>query len=127
MTAASAAFDRTLEALLKAMREGVRLRNKQFAIDLPYLALEILKSETGGSIFYRIVDTGGGTLTGYDDLPMPSGRHPTAYRTVFYESLFRGRQVRRAAVAGARCAVGRNACHLAAGRRNAGAARGAGP
>ena len=38
MTAANAAFDRTLEASLKAMREGVRLRNKQFAIDLPYLA-----------------------------------------------------------------------------------------
>ncbi|WP_049779091.1 MULTISPECIES: sensor histidine kinase [Ralstonia] len=97
MTAASAAFDRTLEALLKAMREGVRLRNKQFAIDLPYLALEILESEAGSSIFYRIVDTGGGTLTGYDDLPMPSGRHPMAYRTVFYDTLFRGRQVRIAA------------------------------
>ncbi|MRT01213.1 HAMP domain-containing protein [Ralstonia pickettii] len=97
MTAAHAAFDRTLEASLKAMREGVRLRNKQFAIDLPYLALEILESETGSSIFYRIVDTGGGTLTGYDDLPMPSGRQPTAYRTVFYDTLFRGRQVRIAA------------------------------
>lgn len=28
---------------------------------------------------------------------MPSGRHPTAYRTVFYDTLFRGRQVRIAA------------------------------
>lgn len=97
MTAANAAFDRTLEALLKAMREGVRLRNKQFAIDLPYLALEILESETGSSIFYRIVDAGGGTLTGYDDLPMPGGQQPTPYRTVFYDTLFRGMQVRIAA------------------------------
>ena len=97
MTAANAAFDRTLEASLKAMREGVRLRNKQFAIDLPYLALDILESETGSSIFYRIVDTGGSTLTGYDDLPMPGGRRPTPYRTVFYDTLFRGMQVRMAA------------------------------
>ena len=97
MTAANAAFDRTLEASLKAMREGVRLRNQQFAIDLPYLALDILESETGSSIFYRIVDAGGGTLTGYDDLPMPGGRRPTPYRTVFYDALFRGMQVRMAA------------------------------
>lgn len=97
MTAANSAFDRTLEASLKAMREGVRLRNKQFAIDLPYLALEILESETGSSIFYRIVDTGGATLTGYDDLPMPGGQRPTPYRTVFYDTLFRGMQVRMAA------------------------------
>lgn len=96
MTAANAAFDRTLEASLKAMREGVRLRNKQFAIDLPYLALDILESETGSSIFYRIVDAGGSTLTGYDDLPMPGGQRPTPYRTRFYDTQFRGMQVRMA-------------------------------
>ncbi|AJW45346.1 MULTISPECIES: sensor histidine kinase [Ralstonia] len=96
MTAANAAFDRTLEASLKAMREGVRLRNKQFAIDLPYLALDILESETGSSIFYRIVDAGGSTLTGYDDLPMPGGQRATPYRTLFYDTQFRGMQVRMA-------------------------------
>ncbi|MFX7784580.1 sensor histidine kinase N-terminal domain-containing protein, partial [Acinetobacter baumannii] len=42
MNAAHAAFDRTLGASLKAMHEGVRLREGRFGIDLPYLALEIL-------------------------------------------------------------------------------------
>src|SRR5689334_20267418 len=64
MTAANSAFDRTLEASLKAMRDGVRLRDGHFAIDLPYLALDILESETGSSIFYRLVDANGKTLTG---------------------------------------------------------------
>ncbi len=97
MTAANAAFDRTLEASLKAMREGVRLHDGHFAIDLPYLALEVLESETGSSIFYRLADAKGATLTGYDGLPMPSGRQPPPYRTVFYDTAFRGMQVRMAA------------------------------
>ena len=97
MTAANSAFDRTLEASLKAMREGVRLRDGHFAIDLPYLALEVLESETGSSIFYRLADAKGATLTGYDGLPMPSGRQPPPYRTVFYDTAFRGMQVRMAA------------------------------
>ncbi|MCO5398717.1 sensor histidine kinase [Ralstonia soli] len=97
MTAAHSAFDRTLEASLKAMRDGVRLRDGHFAVDLPYLALEILESETGSSIFYRLADANGATLTGYDGLPMPGGRQPPPYRTVFYDTAFRGMQVRMAA------------------------------
>jgi len=97
MTAANSAFDRTLGASLKAMRDGVRLRDGHFAIDLPYLALDILESETGSSIFYRLVDANGKTLTGYDDLPMPASRRPAPYRTVFYDTQFRGMQVRMAA------------------------------
>ena len=99
MNAAHAAFDRTLGASLKAMHEGVRLREGRFAIDLPYLALEILESETGSSIFYRIADTAGNTLTGYSELPLPGGRQPTPYGTVFYDTTFRNMQVRVAAQA----------------------------
>lgn len=97
MTAAHSAFDRTLEASLKAMRDGVRLHDGHFAIDLPYLALDILQSETGSSIFYRLVDANGATLTGYDGLPMPSGRQPAPYRTVFYDTRFRDMPIRMAA------------------------------
>lgn len=97
MTAANAAFDRTLGASLKAMRDGVRLRDGHFAIDLPYLALEILESDTGSSIFYRLVDANGATLTGYDGLPMPAGRQPAPYRTVYYDTVFQGMPVRMAA------------------------------
>ncbi|WP_104654795.1 sensor histidine kinase [Ralstonia insidiosa] len=99
MNAAHAAFDRTLGASLKAMHEGVRLREGRFVIDLPYLALEILESETGSSIFYRIADTAGNTLTGYSELPLPGGRQPTPYGTVFYDTTFRNMQVRVAAQA----------------------------
>ncbi|MGH8375624.1 MAG: sensor histidine kinase N-terminal domain-containing protein, partial [Pseudomonas sp.] len=39
MDAADVAFDRTLEASLKSMREGIRLHEGRFAIEVPYLAL----------------------------------------------------------------------------------------
>ncbi len=84
MAAAHQAFDRTLQASLKTMREGIRLRDGQFAIDLPYLALDIFESEAGSSIFYRILDARGKTLTGYDELPLcrpPGHPSPTARRS----------------------------------------------
>ncbi|MGH1511075.1 sensor histidine kinase [Ralstonia solanacearum] len=97
MTAAHRAFDRTLQASLKAMRDGIRLRDGQFVIDLPYLALEMFESEAGSSIFYRILDARGRTLTGYDELPLPPAWPPEPYRTVFYDAALRGMQVRVAA------------------------------
>ncbi|MCL9848233.1 sensor histidine kinase [Ralstonia solanacearum P673] len=97
MAAAHRAFDRTLQASLKAMRDGIRLRDGQFAIDLPYLALEMFESEAGSSIFYRILDARGHTLTGYDELPLPPTWPPEPYRTAFYDTALRGMQVRVAA------------------------------
>ncbi|WP_347327533.1 sensor histidine kinase, partial [Ralstonia pseudosolanacearum] len=97
MAAAHHAFDRTLQGSLKAMREGIRLRDGQFAINLPYLALEIFESEAGSSIFYRILDARGTTLTGYDELPLPPTRPPEPYRTAFYDAVLRDMRVRVAA------------------------------
>lgn len=97
MDAAHVAFDRTLEASLKSMREGIRLHEGRFAIDVPYLALEIFESEAGSRIYYVIRDEKGATLTGYDDLPMPAAPKPQLYKTVFYDARFRGEPVRMAA------------------------------
>ncbi|MBB1633879.1 sensor histidine kinase [Cupriavidus sp. UME77] len=97
MDAAHVAFDRTLEASLKSMREGIRLHEGRFAIDVPYLALEIFESEAGSRIYYVIRDEHGATLTGYDDLPMPATPKQPLYKTVFYDAVFRGEPVRMAA------------------------------
>ncbi|AOZ00220.1 sensor histidine kinase [Cupriavidus sp. USMAHM13] len=96
--AAHQAFDRTLDASLKAMREGVSLRDGRIEVELPYLALEVFESESGSRIYYRVRDEHGETVTGYDALPMPPGSDHPLYQTVFYDAEFRGEPLRMAAI-----------------------------
>ncbi|MBB2916545.1 sensor histidine kinase [Cupriavidus alkaliphilus] len=97
MSAAHTAFDRTLEASLRAMREGIRLHEGRLAVELPNLALELFDGQAGPRIFYRIRADDGTTVTGYDDLPMPADAPLQLYRTVFYDTLFRDQPLRMAA------------------------------
>lgn len=99
MSAAHHAFDRTLAASLKAMREGIALRDGRVEVEVPYLALEVFDAEAGSRVYYRIRDDQGATITGYDDLPMPSGPTRQLYRPQFYDADFRGAPVRMAAMA----------------------------
>jgi len=97
MSAAHTAFDRTLEASLRAMREGISLRDGRVEVDLPSLALEVFDHKTGPHIFYLIRDEHGETVTGYHDLPMPSGQPLQLYRTAFYDTVYHGQPLRMAA------------------------------
>ncbi len=98
MSAAHIAFDRTLEASLRAMRENIRLADDRIEVELPNLALELFDSETDPRVYYRIRDEQGETITGYEDLPMPppAGK-PQLYKTEFYDAVFRDMPVRMAA------------------------------
>lgn len=94
MNAAHAAFDRTLEFSLRSIRDGIRLRDGQIEVDLPYLALEMFESNGGGNIYYQIREAGGRVVTGYPDLP---DAHPVPgepYSVQFYDDVFRGRPLR---------------------------------
>ncbi|RDK10753.1 sensor histidine kinase [Cupriavidus lacunae] len=97
MSAAHIAFDRTLEASLRAMREGIGLREGRLDVDVPNLALELFDDQAGPHIYYRIRDEDGATVTGYDDLPMPAEAPLRLYRTVFYDTVFREQPLRMAA------------------------------
>lgn len=99
MAAAHEAFDRTLAASLKAMREGVKLRDGRVEVEVPYLALEVFDAEAGSRIFYQIRDEHGATITGYEDLPMPPKPVRSLYRTQFYDAEFQGTEVRMASMA----------------------------
>lgn len=98
MAAAHEAFDRTLAASLKAMREGISLRDGRVEVEVPYLALEVFDAEAGSRIYYEIRDEAGGTITGYPALPMPAQPVRTLYRTQFYDAAYRGEPVRMAAM-----------------------------
>lgn len=94
MNAAHAAFDRTLEFSLRSIRDGIRLRDGEIEVDLPYLALEMFESNGGGNIYYQIREEGGRVVTGYSDLPDPGKVPGEPYSVRFYDDVFRGRPLR---------------------------------
>lgn len=94
MNAAHAAFDRTLEFSLRSIRDGIRLRDAQIEVDLPYLALEMFESNGGGNIYYQIREEGGRVVTGYPDLPAGTKVLAEPYSVQFYDDVFRGRPLR---------------------------------
>jgi two-component system sensor histidine kinase TctE len=94
MNAAHAAFDRTLEFSLRSIRDGIRLRDGEIEVDLPYLALEMFESNGGGNIYYQIREEGGRVVTGYPDLPDPGKVPGEPYSVRFYNDVFRGRPLR---------------------------------
>lgn len=96
MHAAHAAFDRTLDVSLRAIREGVRLRDGEIEVDLPYLALEMFESDAGGKIYYVIRDELGHAITGYRDLPLPAGRDAAPRGARFYDAAYHGFALRMA-------------------------------
>ncbi|WP_323121381.1 sensor histidine kinase [Burkholderia alba] len=98
MSAAHTAFDRTLASSIKSIREGVRLNHGDVEVDLPYLALEMLESNDGGKIYYLIREDGGRAVTGYPDLPLPKQTYVELFTTRFYDAVYRGEQLRMAAL-----------------------------
>ncbi|NYH16517.1 sensor histidine kinase [Paraburkholderia bryophila] len=94
MNAAHDAFDRTLEFSLRSIRDGIRLRDGDIEVDLPYLALEMFESNGGGNIYYQIREEGGRVVTGYPDLPNPRKVPAEPYSVQFYDDEFRGRPLR---------------------------------
>ncbi|UXY17154.1 sensor histidine kinase [Chitiniphilus purpureus] len=88
-SAANVAFDRTLFSSAKAIAEGIRVREGQITVDIPYLALEIFESNAEGRIYYKVSEDKGRYLTGYEDLPPPPRRDLRFYRPVYYEADYR--------------------------------------
>jgi two-component system sensor histidine kinase TctE len=94
--AAGAAQDAVLAAATLALSEGLRSEEDGLDLDLPPTVLSMLAAMGDDRVFYR-VDIGAGTVTGYADLPMP-GRPPVGATPVFYEAVYRGFELRLAAV-----------------------------
>src|ERR1700716_1664189 len=70
---ADQAFDRLLLASAEGIGDAIEVRNGKVLVDLPYPALQLLESNIQERVSYRVVGPGGETLTGYEDLPLPSG------------------------------------------------------
>ncbi|MGH6858679.1 MAG: sensor histidine kinase [Phyllobacterium sp.] len=71
-TAANKAYDRLLIGAALQMAESLAVEKGKLSVRLPASAFELLGLAERDRIFYRVVDTQGRTLTGYDDLRTPT-------------------------------------------------------
>ncbi|RCS22678.1 sensor histidine kinase [Phyllobacterium salinisoli] len=97
--AADDAYDRLLLGAAIQMAESLTVDAGHLVINLPSSAFELLGLAASDRIFYRVVDPGGRTLTGYDDLKTDIDLDSVRADPVFASAEFRGAPVRLTIVA----------------------------
>ena len=91
------AYDRTLLGSALVISERLSLVDGEVVADLPYAALEMLRTDAQDRIFYRVADLRDGRyVTGYEDLPAPAS--PTGEGPVFYDAVYKDQDIRIVAV-----------------------------
>ncbi|HSW04906.1 sensor histidine kinase [Aquabacterium sp.] len=87
------AYDRTLLGSALVVSENLAVADGEVVADLPYAALEMLRTDAQDRIFYRIasLDTGS-HITGYADLPPPPA--VPAAEPLFYDAAYKDQAVR---------------------------------
>lgn len=71
LTVVNRAYDRSLQASMKAIAEGTHSLNGEIVVNIPYSALELFEDGTHEHVFYAVLAPDGRTITGYDDLAPP--------------------------------------------------------
>ena len=104
LSAANAAYDRTLLASAKSIGEELRVERvgagARLIPNVPYSALEAFEADNRSRMYYRIMGFDGETVSGFADLPAPrptrEGSTPYPALVHFYDDVFRGDPVRMA-------------------------------
>lgn len=86
------AYDRSLQASMKAIAEGTHSLNGEIVVNIPYSALELFEDGTHEHVFYAVLGPDGKTITGYNDLPPPE-LGPNEH-TVVTEGRYKGERIR---------------------------------
>ncbi|WP_262272323.1 sensor histidine kinase [Microvirga yunnanensis] len=92
--AANDAYDRLLVGAAYQMAEALTVQGGTLTVELPVSAFELLANSERDRIFYKIVDPGGGTLTGYPDLATPESDAPAMAVPEAQDGRFKGVDVR---------------------------------
>ncbi|WP_029010401.1 sensor histidine kinase [Azospirillum halopraeferens] len=93
--AADRAYDRLLAASALAIAERIIIGDDGPEVDLPYVALEMLGSTAQDRVYYRITGPGDRFVTGYPDLPGPSGGSGGhSAEPAFLDGRYRGEAIR---------------------------------
>ncbi|MDD2919909.1 sensor histidine kinase [Rhodoferax sp.] len=102
LAAVNTAYDRTLLASAKAIGEHIQADGEAESATLhalvPYAALEVFEADNRSRMIYRISDTRGALIDGYEDLALWRGQLPAlgpyAALVDFYDDVYRGDAVR---------------------------------
>lgn len=89
--AADGAYDQLLLASALAIADAVRVEEGAVVVDLPYSSLGILSMAQRDRAFYKVLDTDGSPVIGYQDLP-GAVRHDDV--ASFTDTVYRGEPVR---------------------------------
>jgi two-component system sensor histidine kinase TctE len=86
------AYDRTLLGSALVISERLSLVDGEVVAELPYAALEMLRTDAQDRIFYRVADLRDGRyVTGYEDLPAPAS--PIGEEPVFYDAVYKNQDI----------------------------------
>ncbi|HSV36980.1 MAG TPA: sensor histidine kinase [Ramlibacter sp.] len=87
------AYDRTLLGSALMIGERLGIEDGQVVADLPYAALEMLRTDAQDRIFYRVARLADSAyITGYGDLPAPA--RPPTDGPLFYDAFYKGQTIR---------------------------------
>jgi two-component system sensor histidine kinase TctE len=92
--AANDAYDRLLVGAAHQMAEALNVQGGTLTVELPVSAFELLANSERDRIFYKIIDPGGRTLTGYADLVTPESDAPAMASPAVQDGRFKGVDVR---------------------------------
>ena len=98
MNAATQAYDRTLLASARTVAERLVVRRGHLEVDVPWVMLDSFELNMKDRLFYKVIDTNGRVISGYDDLPdMPRGTPRTELYPAlawFYDSVYQQQPLR---------------------------------
>lgn len=100
MNAATQAYDRTLLASTRTVAEQLVVQDGKLAVDVPWVVLDSFERNMDDRLYYKVTDTHGKVISGYDDLPdMPKNTPGTELYPAlawFYDAEYRGKTLRAA-------------------------------
>lgn len=92
------AYDRTLLGSALVIGERLSVEGGKVVVDLPYAALEMLRTDAQDRIFYRVATLADGRhISGYEDLPPPAT--PPRAEPLLYDAVYKGQSIRVVALA----------------------------
>jgi two-component system sensor histidine kinase TctE len=98
MNAATQAYDRTLLASTRTVAEQLVVQDGKLAVDVPWVVLDSFERNMDDRLYYKVTDTHGNVISGYDDLPdMPKNTPGTELYPAlawFYDAEYRGQSLR---------------------------------
>lgn len=90
--AANRSYDHLLVSSALSIADSVALVDGQWQVDLPYAALDLLSMAEEDRVFYRVADSRGVTITGYEDLPLASRKQGNSPQ--LFDAAYSGETVR---------------------------------